>query len=293
MAANAFIKFFRPLEALCGILLFSCGVNLFISPINLYNGGILGLCQLIRSCLVMFTDLSFGNLDIAGILYYIFNVPLFILAFLGVGRHFCLRTLVCVSMTTICLSIIPVPAQSLLPNDTLGSCLFGGIMCGIGLGLALHAGGSLGGTDIVGIYLIKKKPNFSVGRLNMTINFCIYVMCFFLFDITTALYSIVFSVISSLTIDLVHTQNINVEVLIISKAHASEITQALTSALGRGVTRWQSVGGYTNDQEEVLYSVMSKYEVAHMQRIVAHIDPHAFVVVKGKARVYGNFMKKL
>ena len=67
----------------------------------------------------------------------------------------------------------------------------------------------------------------------------------------------------------------------------------MTNALGRGVTRWQSVGGYTNDQEEVLYSVMSKYEVAHMQRIVAHIDPRAFVVVKGKARVYGNFMKKL
>ena len=166
-------------------------------------------------------------------------------------------------------------------------------MCGTGLGLALHSGASLGGTDIIGIYLLKKGSNFSVGRVNLLINLFIYLACFVIFDITTALYSIVYSVIMSLVMDMVHTQNINMEVLIVSKGHADEITQALTQALTRGVTRWQAAGGYTNDQEEVLYSVMSKYEIPQMHRIIENIDPHAFIVVKGKAHVYGNFLKKL
>lgn len=288
-----FYKFIRPLETLSGIVIFSLGVNLFITPVNLYNGGVLGICQLIRSCLSLFGNFSFGNIDIAGILYYLFNVPLFLLALKGVSKNFCLRTLLCVSLTTVLLSFIPIPAQSLLPDDTLGSCLFGGIMCGAGLGLALHSGASLGGTDIIGIYLIKKGSNFSVGRVNLLINLFLYMACFLIFDITTALYSIVYSVVMSLVIDMVHTQNINMEVLIISKGHADEITHALTAALTRGVTRWHSTGGYTNDQEEVLYSVMSKYEIPQMHRIVEKIDPHAFVVVKGKAHVYGNYLKKI
>lgn len=286
-------KFSKPLEALGGIVIFSLGVNLFITPVNLYNGGVLGICQLIRSCLALFVGVSFDNIDIAGILYYVFNVPLFILAFKGISKNFFLRTLVCVTLTTILLAFIPLPVEPLLGDDILGSCLFGGIMCGAGLGLALHAGASLGGSDIIGIYLIKRGSNFSVGRVNLLINLFIYMACFLIFDIPTALYSIVYSTVMSLMMDMVHTQNINMEVLIISKGHADEITKALTSALTRGVTRWHGVGGYTNDQEEVLYSVMSKYEIAQMHRIVNEIDPHAFVVVKGKAHVYGNYLKKI
>ena len=290
---QTFYKFFRPMEALGGIIMFSLGVNLFITPVNLYNGGVLGICQRIRSCLTLFGNFSFGGMDIAGILYYLFNVPLFFLAFQGVSRRFCLHTLICVSLTTLFLSFIPIPPHSLLPNDTLGSCLFGGLMCGAGLGLTLHAGASLGGTDIIGVYLIKKGSNFSVGRVNLFINLFLYLACFLIFDIATALYSIVYSAVMSLTMDMVHTQNINMEVLIISKGHADEITHALTSALTRGVTRWHGAGGYTNDQEDVLYSVMSKYEIPQMHRIVEEIDPRAFVVVKGKAHVYGNYLKKL
>lgn len=286
-------KFSKPLEALGGIVIFSLGVNLFITPVNLYNGGVLGICQLIRSCLALFANISFESIDIAGILYYVFNVPLFMLAFKGISKNFFLRTLICVTLTTMLLSFIPLPAEPLLGDDILGSCLFGGIMCGAGLGLALHAGASLGGSDIVGIYLIKRGSNFSVGRVNLLINLFIYLACFLIFDIPTALYSIVYSTVMSLMMDMVHTQNINMEVLIISKGHADEITKALTSVLTRGVTRWQGVGGYTNDQEEVLYSVMSKYEIAQMHRIVNDIDPHAFVVVKGKAHVYGNYLKKI
>lgn len=83
---QTFYKFFRPMEALGGIIIFSLGVNLFITPVNLYNGGVLGICQLIRSCLTLFGNFSFGGMDIAGILYYLFNVPLFFLAFKGVSR---------------------------------------------------------------------------------------------------------------------------------------------------------------------------------------------------------------
>lgn len=286
-------RYARFVVSIFGVLLFSAGINLFITPLNLYNGGLLGLCQLIRTFLIsMFPNIP-SNVDISGFIYYLANIPLFIVAYKALGKSFFFRTLICVTINTLALSFIPIPANPIFGDDILASCIFGGIAGGAGIGLILLSGGSLGGTEIVGLYLIKKNNNASIGKINVFINFFIYLICLLVFTPKIALYSIIYMVISSIIIDRVHSQNINVEVTIISRKNTKALEQALLDELYRGVTTWKSEGSYTHEPTTVLFSVMSKYELTHLHEIVRKYEPDAFVVANEGAHVYGNYLKKL
>ena len=145
------------LKALIGIIIFSIAINIFIVPNNLYNGGILGISQLIRNFVVHFFHVNI-NFDLAGIIYFIINIPLFILAYKMVNRSFFYRTIFCVIIQTIFLSLIPIPEKPIVDN-LLTSVLIGGILAGLGCGMSLSAGSSGGGTEIVGIIVSMKNHN--------------------------------------------------------------------------------------------------------------------------------------
>lgn len=142
----------RNVVAVVGMLVFSAGINLFIVPANLYNGGVLGISQVIRTVLVRYFHLASGTTDIAGIINMLLNIPLFVLAYVFVGKKFFFRTLVCVVSQTLFLSLIPIPAIPIV-RDSLTASIIGGIFGGTGIGIALQSGGSSGGLDIVGMFL--------------------------------------------------------------------------------------------------------------------------------------------
>lgn len=142
----------RNVVAVVGMLVFSVGINLFIVPANLYNGGVLGISQVIRTVLVRYFHLASGTTDIAGIINMLLNIPLFVLAYVFVGKKFFFRTLVCVVSQTLFLSLIPIPAIPIV-RDSLTASIIGGIFGGTGIGIALQSGGSSGGLDIVGMIL--------------------------------------------------------------------------------------------------------------------------------------------
>ena len=135
------------LYSVCGGVLFAAGVNLFITPLDLYNGGFMGIAQLIRTFLTSALHLSFGQTDIAGIIYFIVNLPLLYLAWSKMGRGFFFRTVVTVIVETAALTFIPVPERSLI-DDRLTSCVIGGLVAGFGTGLVLR-GGSSGGAWVL------------------------------------------------------------------------------------------------------------------------------------------------
>ena len=93
----------------------------------------------------------------------------------------------------------------------------GGLLAGTGIGISLRSGGSSGGMDIVGMFFTKKYKNFSVGKVSLTVNAVVYGICAILFGIPTAVYSIIYSAVSTLMTDKAHTQNINTEVVIYTK----------------------------------------------------------------------------
>lgn len=283
----------RTLSAILGTLIFAVGVNLFVVPVGVYSSGIMGICQILRTVMAEYLHIEFGGFDIAGIIYYIVNIPLFFLAYKAMGKLFFVKTMICTVAMTFFFSIIPIPQNILLKNDILTSCLIGGIMSGAGIGLTLMMGGSTGGLDIVGLYFIKRRKSTGVGKVGLMVNFVLYVFCFILFDITTTIYSLIVAVADSFTIDRLHSQNINVEVIIISKNDLRQFQSDFMRQMGRGLTRWDTTGAYTNNHSEILYIILSKYEVNQLKQLVCAHDPDAFIVINEGVRVSGNFDKKL
>lgn len=283
----------RMFLAVCGAAIYAFGVNLFVVPAALYSGGLMGASQVIRTLLVRFFDLSLEGFDIAGLIYYAVNIPILILAMKNISKQFFIKTIICVTMQTVFLSLIPIPAQPLLPNDVLASSVIGGLICGYGMGLALRMGGSLGGTDIIGMLLIKWKKDISVGRVSLAVNAVLYTVCLFLFDVSTVIYSLIYAAVSSLAVDHGHSQNINVQVQIITKRDNRELEQEIFQKMNRGITRLDSTGAYTNEKSNILFILISKYEVAQLRQIVLKYDPQAFIVMNEGVTVVGHYLKKL
>ena len=261
-----------------------------INPIHLYSGGFTGIAQLIRTFLLDFLHMpQIGGVDYMGLIYFLLNVPFFIMAYRVMGRKFCLTTLVSIAMASAFLAIIPVPATPIVDDRILAS-LVGGLGSGFGAGLVLRAGISQGGQDLIGVCLAKTHPDFKVGAIGIVISVCIYTICLFLYDIQTVLYSIIFAVMTGIFIDKVHIQNIKIECMIFTKREG--LANAIMTELNRGVTTWEGEGAYTGEDSHVLVTVISKYEEAHLRAIIDRIDPNAFVIITDHARVAGNFQKR-
>lgn len=278
---------------LAGAFLYAFGVNWFVVPSKLYSGGVMGFAQILRTVAVEFMHLPVGNFDIAGVIYYAINIPIFIMAYNSIGKRFFFKNALCVTAITAFLSFIPIPAAPILEEDILANCLIGGIVCGFGTGLMLKMGGSSGGMDIIGLALIKWKKNFSVGKVNLIVNAVLYSICFFLFNIPTGIYSLIYASVSSVAMDRVHAQNINVEVNIVTKGSRKEMEDEIFTQLGRGITKWQVKGAFTGDSAEILYVLLSKYEVGHLKHIVRKYDPAAFMVINEGVTVDGHYLRKL
>lgn len=282
----------RNAMVIVGMLLFSMGMNFFIVPAQLYNGGVLGISQIIRTILTTYLSLSFGGTDIAGIINLILNIPLFVLAYCSIGRNFFWRTVICVISQTIFLSVLPIPATPFV-KDALTASMMGGILAGTGIGVALRFGGSSGGMDIVGMFFTKKYKNFSVGKVSLTVNAIVYGICAVLFGIPTAIYSIIYSAVSMLMTDRAHTQNINTEVMIFSKKEPKAILDYIVTQFKRDATWWEAKGGYTEGKTYMVLTVLSKYESEHLKRALKEIDDKAFVVAKEGMHVVGKYEKHL
>ena len=282
----------RNAMVIVGMLLFSMGINFFIVPAQLYNGGVLGISQIIRTILTTYLSLSFGGTDIAGIINLILNIPLFVLAYCSIGRNFFWRTVICVISQTIFLSVLPIPATPFV-KDALTASMMGGILAGTGIGVALRFGGSSGGMDIVGMFFTKKYKNFSVGKVSLTVNAIVYGICAVLFGIPTAIYSIIYSAVSMLMTDRAHTQNINTEVIIFSKKEPKAILDYIVTQFKRDATWWEAKGGYTEGKTYMVLTVLSKYESEHLKRALKEIDDKAFVVAKEGMHVVGKYEKHL
>lgn len=274
-----------------GCFLFAFGVNIIITPLGLYNGGFMGIAQLIRTVLFQMFDFSFlKQIDIAGIVYYIINIPIFYWAFREMGKGFLVRSLISVTIQTVFMTFIPIPTEPIF-GDRLMSCIIGGLVVGTGVGMILRGRSSGGGQDVIGVIFAKKYPGFSVGKIAIMMNVLVYAVCLWMFDIEVVVYSLIYTTVLALACDRVHVQNINMSVMIFTKHEGIE--HIVMEEMRRGVTKWEGVGAYTNEASHVLYIMVSKYELEQLKAIVHRVDPNAFIVLNEGSMVVGNFEKRL
>ncbi|MBR1691122.1 MAG: YitT family protein [Oscillibacter sp.] len=280
----------RLLLAVLGTGITACAQNLFIVPLHLYTGGLMGVCQLIRT--LVQEHLAPGTADIAGILYFLANIPILLLALRDLGRPLVVKTIICTVTYSVFYSLIPAPAVPIV-EDYLTGCLLGGILNGIGSGLVLTCGCSTGGLDIAGLILSKRGSGFTVGRFSISFNAVLYAVCLVLFTPEIAIYSIIYNFTCALVLDRVHQQNISMQALIFTRADQHALGRRIIEKLGRGVTYWEGMGAYTEEGIHVLCVCLSKYEVEELLHTVHEADPHAFLTTQQGVHVYGNFRRKL
>ena len=285
-------RWLKIVAALVGELMIAISMNLFVVPMQLYSGGAMGVCQLIRTLLQTYGGFDFGTHDIAGFLYFLLNIPILAFAYKELGRGMVLRTVVCTVSFSLFYSIIPMPATPIV-TDYLTSCLLGGLLTGIGSGIILTCGCSSGGLDIVGLWLSKRGSSFTVGRFSLTFNIFLYAICLILFSAEVAIYSVIYNFFTTMVLDRMHQQNVNVQALIFTREDQTILGRFIIEKLGRSVTWWTGTGAYTGEDVHVLCVCLSKYEIAELLHAVHSIDPHAFLTVQEGSHIYGNFQKKL
>ena len=274
-----------------GAFLFALACNAFIIPLDLYNGGAMGIAQLLRTMIMSGVGTNaFGGMDITGLLNLALNVPLLIIAYRSISRKFFVKTILCVICQTVFLPLIPIPVTPIL-TDLLAACLIGGIIAGVGIGLTLRAGGSSGGVDILGVLFTLRYSSFSVGKLGIIVNAFVYLVCAMMFELPVAIYSIIYTACMSLVVDKIHYQNINMTAMIFTKK--PNVDKELMRELNRGVTYWQGSGSYTDEDTFIIVTVVSKYEEAKLKRLMHGLDPQAFIIFNEGLSVSGNFQKRL
>ena len=265
------------LKAIFGVIIYALGVNLFIRPMGLFNGGVLGLSQLINEMLIKLFALE-STFDISGILNLLFNIPLFVLAYLKVNDVFFRRTILCIAVQTLALSFIPIPKTPIV-DELITSTLIGGLIVGFGAGMFFSVGGSCGGTDIIGVVASLNSKKMSVGKIGILINLVIY--------------SIIYSLFSSFVVDKNHEKNICTTAMIFTKDKPNKIISYIKENLKRDATFWKGKGGYENSTTYITYVALSKYELSILEKDLDKIDKTAFVITNEGVGIDGNFKKKI
>lgn len=262
-----------------GAILAGTGLEIFLVPNNIIDGGIIGISIL----------LSHLTTIPLGLLIFILNMPFLILGYKQIGKTFVLSTLYAVSVLAVTVSILkPVPG---LTQDSLLACVFGGIVLGVGVGMIIRYGGSLDGTEVVAIIATKKWP-FSVGEVVMFFNIFILSSAALVFGLDKAMYSLIAYFLAYKVIDLtIEGMNESKAVMIISE-YPEAIAEALTARLGRGVTSWEGKGAYSGEMKRILYAVVTRLELAKLKAIVNEWDENAFVTVNDVYEVVGGRFKK-
>ncbi len=262
-----------------GAILMAVGLEVFLIPNNVIDGGITGIAIM----LAHITGLPLG------VFIFIINLPFFFIGYKQIGKTFAVSTLygiIVLSISTGLLHTVPK-----LTGDILLATVFGGVLAGIGVGLVIRNGGSLDGTEITAI-LINSRVPFSVGEIIMFFNIFILGSAGFVFGWDRAMYSLMAYFIAFRTIDVVILGLDESKSAWIISDHHQEIGEAILARLGRGVTYLSGEGAYTGDDKKVIFAVISRLEEAKLKSIVEEKDPNAFLAVANIAEVRGGRFKK-
>lgn len=273
-----------------GSLLYSVGFNVFIMPAHLYNGGFLGLSQLLIWFIDTITGLTLSQSNAIGTIYFLLNVPLLYISLKKFGGDFIIKTIFCVVCYSALLSLVPIPDHSYLPEN-ITAAVTGGILCGIGAGITLLSKGSGGGEEILGLLLMQKYPSMSVGKVFTIINVFVFSACILIYDISAGVYSILFAAVTALVIDRVHLQNVTMTMMIITKKDGVE--DLVFNTVHRGVTTIQGTGAYSGEPTHILLTVVAKNEALVLRKVLSEYDPDVFIIEDESINVIGNFKKRL
>jgi uncharacterized membrane-anchored protein YitT (DUF2179 family) len=303
-------------------LVFAIGFKTFMTPNNaagtgsaamkLVSGGMSGISQNIT----LFLEVIFPNWKINedlsyGILYFVLNIPIFVLAWFGIGKRFAIFTFINVLEVSLFSNLLGQVNWDFLTHVSefvqdngalLSRALFAGVCTGLSSALAFKVDISAGGIDVISYYIALKKST-SVGKYTILLNSFTVILFAILtatranWDSTAAanafaavLYSFLYMLVVMLVIDLIHVRNKKCEVKVVTKL--DNLSDVLLANIPHGATILKGKGAFSGEEKDIIWMVISSYEVESLVKLVQKEDPRAFIQVTTLNQVYGRFFQR-
>lgn len=267
------------------------GVTVFLSPVNLYDSGVSGTSMLLAKITPEAFTLS--------IFLLLLNVPLFLFGLKKQGWLFTVYAIYTVAIYSLCAwlinSVLPIDVSVSSPiagTDLLLCSIFGGLISGIGSGIAIRYGGAMDGVEVLAV-IFAKKIGITVGTFVMAYNVILYVIC----GIVTQswilpLYSIITYGVGIKAVDFIVDGIDKAKCAVIITESPQEVSQALSKTFGSGTTKLKAQGGYSNAEKTMIYFIVNRFQVAKMRDLVRQIDSNAYITISEVSDVYSACKEK-
>lgn len=278
---GSIIREFSPLNFLALLIagiINAVGVTIFIAPVQLYDSGISGTSILLSQVTPDYLSLSFFLL--------ILNIPLLLYGLKKQGVVFTVYAIFTVSVYAVVAwlitDIFPIDvsiASPLAGTDLFLCALFGGLVSGIGSGMAIRFGGAMDGIEVIAV-VFAKKLGITLGTFVMIYNVLLYIICGLVMGSwILPLYSIVTYAAASKTVDFIVDGLDSAKAAMIITTKPQEISQKLSDEFTIGVTMIEAHGFYSDQPKTVLYVVVNRFQIVKMKSLIKSIDKSAYVTI--------------
>lgn len=265
------------------------GVTVFLAPVKLYDSGISGTSMLLSQVTPSYLSLS--------VFLLILNIPLFLYGLKKQGVLFTFYSVYAVAVYSLfaflITDVLPVDvsmASPLAGTDLLLCALFGGIISGVGSGMAIRFGGAMDGIEVMAV-IFSKKLGVTVGTFVMAYNTVLYIVCGIVIQSwILPLYSIVTYAAALKTVDFIVEGFDRSKAATIITSKPDEICAALSDAFGSGMTRIDAKGGYSGDNKTMIYFVVNRFQISRMRSLVQQCDEGAYITISEVADVFSKNM---
>ncbi|MBI1341457.1 MAG: DUF2179 domain-containing protein [Terrimonas sp.] len=268
---------------LLGVFAAGFGLKGFLMPNHFIDGGVMGISLLINNR---------TGIPLA-LLIVIINLPFILLARWQIGPVFSGKSILAIIMLSLVIAFFPFP---IITNDKLLVAVFGGFFLGAGIGLSIRGGGVIDGTEILAIYLSRKR-GLTVGDFIMIFNIIIFGVAAYLLSWEIALYAILTYIAASKTVDFILEGIEEFTGVTIISAHSNEIAEMIQTRMGRGLTIYAGKKGFGKrgenyDSANIIFTVITRLEINKLSIEIEKIDPHAFIVMQSIKDTKGGMVKK-
>lgn len=272
--------FIRIVYVLVGSFLNSIAINSFIIPHKLLSGGVSGIAIIIQ---------YIANIP-SGYLILALNIPIFIYGMKEVDRDFIIFSLIGTFSLSAFLVLTAGISKYLMVDDILLSCIFAGVIGGLGAGIVFRNRASMGGIDIIAV-AIKRRSGINISTVSLGINIVVVLIGLFINSLEIALYTLITMYISSVVINRVIEGFDRKKLLFIVTEKEKEVSGTIMEELGRGVTYLYGEGAYTGENKRIIYCIVTLNQIVKVKKMVEDIDPTSLISVIDASEVQGKGFK--
>jgi len=251
--------------------------NVFIMPHKLLSGGISGISLLLNYLVNANT----------GLVFLVFNIPIFVLGYKYVDKEFVILSIVGTVSFSVWVEVFSFLRQSMIVPDIMLSCIYAGVLNGVGLGIVLRNRASQGGIDIIAV-ILKKYFSMNIGSTSMIINTFIVIAASFITNLNLAMFTLISMYISSVVVDKVQQGFDKRKSIMIITDKEKQVADEIFKKLVRGITYLEGEGAYTGNRKRVIYCIIKLNQLSKLKQIVREVDPNAFITVSDTAEVMGQ-----